>query len=413
MEFKGNGKIKFDNRNEYNCSFTIHHSDSGDTEVAINTAGNCDAVSQEFGSLTDPSLKKVMLDGQTTDGYAFRIQITVRKFNGNGTAGRFDFIGISGSITLKGSSASNPSSYLCYLTNLLFYGTHQTALANGGWTLDRLPVQLLSRDCEFRMLDDRQKFRDSFEQTKIQITSVLMIPFQAGDGFESLQAELLDICDLLSFAQGCFVSCVRVDEIDSAGTVIAIHLLTTKTRPFVGGFETIPDNTQPEPHLKLFLESSLAAYKIHKAPLQLAGFLTYYLEAKLHNTKSIKFLLACIAAESIKSNYADWQGLPRAPKNFFERVFRWIMQHTFGSSPTSFRFLLSQTFIHFGISGEKFTFIKFRNNVIHTGDENLSFPDWTREHFKLTNQLDRLFLGICNYKGKYYDLSDNFAVKST
>lgn len=388
-DFSGKGKVKLDTGNEYDCTFVIHHFESGRIEVSIKTMGSYIAISQDFGFLTNSSIKKVMLSGQTNEGYTLNTQMAVRKTEGDGINGVFDFICISDSITLNSPYTSEPSSYSCYLTNLLFYGTHKTALANDGWTLNRLPFQFIGRDCELMLLEDRQLLRDRFEENKIQITSVLTIPFKTGDNFHSIQAELFDICDLLSFAQGCFVSCVRIDEIGTSGTILTINLLSTKTRSFVGGFETIPDNTPAEPHLKLFLECSLPSYKIHKSPLQLKVFLTYYLEAKLHKTRSIKFLLACIAAEAMKSNFQSWKTLPR----------------------NNFRNLLTATFDNFGLTGEVFPFIDFRNSVVHTGDENLSFTDWKREHFKLTNQLDRLFLCICSYHGKYYDISDNFAVK--
>ncbi|MGD0036392.1 MAG: hypothetical protein ABSC53_03765 [Bacteroidota bacterium] len=411
-QYTGNGKMKFPNGNEYPCTFTIHHPDSADTEVYINTVGNYPAISADYWSLSAPTLCTVHLSGQTINGFSVATDVTINNFNGNRTLGFADFIGIANTQSLISSHTSATASYECFLTNLLFCGTHSSPLPNGGRTMDRLPVQLYGRNCELRMLASRQTLRDSLKKTKIEITACITIPASAGDTLQTIEEMFFDILSLISFAQGCFVSCVRIEEKDAAGVVTMIHLLTAKTRPFVGGFDIIPDNTPTDPHLKLFLEQALPNYLTHKSNLQLHFFLTYYLESKLHNTKSIKFLLACIAAECIKSNFAVWQGLPKAPTGWFAHLRVWMWSKVFNQSPRSFRALLTEVFRYFGITGEKFTFIKFRNYVVHTGDESLSFPDWRREHFKLVNQLDRLFLKICGYRGSYVDINDNFSIKT-
>lgn len=409
--FTGNGLVSFQNGNQYPCTFTTNHPDSADTEVRISIVGNYVHVSADYGAFSDPALRTLHLSGQTADGYSLTTDVSVSSYGGNAAANSADIVGITSTHSLQSTSILPTATYKCYLTNLLFYGTHATTFANGSWTMDRLPLSLLARDCELRMLDERHTLRDSLQKTKIQITSCLSIPAQVGDSLQAITDILFDITSLISFAQGCFVSCVRIEEIDTAGAIKSIHLLTTKTRAFVAGLEVIPDNTPPNPFLRTFLELGLPHYMRYKFDLKLPVFLTYYLESKLHNTKSIKFLLACIAAESIKFNFATWQQLPKVPTGLFARARIWVLSTLLNQSPMSFRTLLAQTFTHFGLAGEKFSFIKFRNNVVHNGDEHLSFPDWRREHFKLVNQLDRLFLKICGYSGSYLDVSDNFTIK--
>ncbi len=387
--YSGTGQVRLMSGTIIPCTFEISQKETTDIRLNMACRGSYIEIMTQIRLTDNSALNTISLSGTASNGFELApVEVPVGGLDGNSERDEAKISGPASSIHLSSPSKQATHLFRCLLVNAIF-NCIDFSPRNSGYTRDKFTARLSGRDCVFRMLNDSHTFSKILSDSRFQITSTVDIPFEAGDTVTSILELLFDIEALLSFAQGSLVSCASVEEIQVDGSVAAVHLLNPKTRPFTSGFPVIENISPAEPYLKVFLESALGGFQANKVNLQLQVFLAFYLESKLHQTKSIKFLLASIAAESIKSNFRTWQGLPQG----------------------SFINLLTATFDHFGLRGETFSFKTFRDKVVHTGDDQLAWPDFWREYSKLLNQLERLFMKVCGYNGKFLDLTDHFNAK--
>ncbi len=324
--------------------------------------------------------------GDTVDGFSFgRTEVFLRRFIDDwGEGSSLKLIFDSTHLELQKSSTSiHRSEYL--ITNLLFEGSHKNVLGNG-YDCDRIEFTVGGFRCELKKMPDYRETEDLYKEDKRpKVTSKLTIFWNEGQ-VEKPDGIAQDICWLLTFALGTTIVYISRTDFDGDLQETSIFLIDSRTRDHSGVVWVIPENKLPDKlYLNDFLENSWEGYQTYKDKLHLPLFIQYVNESKCFDLKNMKFLLLVVAAEAIKYYYWNFQDTDRGDPSFLVK--------------------LKRTFECFGINGEEFTFKDARNDVVHEGDDKLEFDEFHSEYMKLMDQLHRLFLAICGYRGKYRDVA--------
>jgi len=382
--YNGQGQIRNDSIS-LSCSFTISQMNNG------RLIGES-IIEDDFQAQKLFDQSNARISGRTTDGYILVEEpIYITKFTEHN---RISFV--LNSLKILNESVSLTPKFVKYgLTNFIFDGIDWTSMPNGEQRRDKFTLSLGGKNILVKQVNNYKEVSKIIKNEKgIDVTSEIIISCEDKQELEEFSHLVTDISTLLSFARGTRIRWIYYTLLTGNNILIEERRIHSNTRPLYNGFEVISDNTPWEPDIKTFLESCYSYYQKFKTTLKLFVPIEYYLESKSHEIQSIKFLLASIAMESLDANYRAWKSVKKRNE---------------GGPP--FRDVLDSLFKEFGLEGEDFSFIQFRNAVVHEGlVEGLVGPqsNFIKEYYKLINQIDRIILRILNYNSYYLDIRNNF-----
>jgi len=272
--------------------------------------------------------------------------------------------------------------YRIGLSNLVFLGTHSIA-KHAGKSPSRIDVRIAEQDIFLESSDWYYDLTKRLEDGPgIDVTAHLVTTDLLGN--RSLVRQICnDLCVLLSFATCNWISPLYEDCFLD-GQRIVTTLLPAKTFRYNPGERVIDAREGNE--LKEYLETTYPNYIRLKDALGMNIVMEYFVHSRLMNLFEIKYLIAAIGMECLKSHLPD----------YFAAKCKTV-------DVTSFRSSLRELFrdIPMPYQQSELDFIEVRDKIVHTG----KFPpnvECVEEYQKLLNLCDRTTLTVLGYRGKPY-----------
>jgi hypothetical protein len=279
-------------------------------------------------------------------------------------------------------SADQKVEYRIGLSNLVFIGTQGIA-GHGGSFPGRIGLRIAGQNIS---LESLQWYNDVIKRLDgglgIDVTAHLVTTDLLGNR-NPVRQICDDLCVLLSFATCNWVSPLYEDYFLN-GQKIATTLLPAKTFRYNHG-ELVIDAREGN-ELKEYLETTYPNYIRLKDALGMNIVMEYFVHSRLMNLFEIKYLIAAIGMECLKSYLSDY--FADKCKAADLKSFRSSLRELFGDISMSYQ-------------QSELDFIEVRDKIVHTG----RFPpnvDSVEEYQKLLNLCDRTALTILGYQGKPY-----------
>ena len=231
------------------------------------------------------------------------------------------------------------------LTNLEFLGDEVTEFeieGRRGWSRDTFRFQVASTEIIVRQVVN---YREVVAQMKasrsLAITAEASLELTNGTvKLESYDNMIGDICTLLSLAKGSRVTWLYSKVMGQDGALASMRIVSELSPFWVPGVALIGGTTAKE--LKEFISHSYVEYLEEKDNFNLPVAIGYYLASKSQIEWNTRFLLACIALETLVWNFAGHgtQGDLRyvVPREDFEE------RDTLANLKSSLEEVLRQTF---------------------------------------------------------------------
>jgi len=389
-EFKGEGQLVVSDELSMPCVFDCVYLDDGRILTECHAAASI--ASLPLSPFTNAA--PVQLEGYTTEG----LHLLAEK----ATTQRFEFSTAPDTpsrMLLRcprvNVSSAEPSGLaplrLAYgLTNLEFLGDEVRDFVTDGRrriSRDTFRFQVASTEITVRQVPEYREIVEQMKATRsLAVTADATV--ELPDSSASLQPwdDMMDIvCTLLSLANGSKVRWVYSKLVSQVGELVSMRMLMRPSRFWVPGGALIGGATAAE--LKAFLARSygpyLQAHDIYNLPVAIG----YYLASKSESEWNTRFLLACIAMETLKANFAK-HGSHR------------------GSFRTLVKKMLAQLKIEY--TQDDLRFIRVRDKVVHTGQLGKSFRETWGTYSNLIRLLDRIFVRILRYEGEYLNYADQW-----
>jgi len=137
-------------------------------------------------------------------------------------------------------------------------------------------------------------------------------------------------------------------------------------------------------------------YLKYEQTLDLNKLLHYYIMMKNTNYLENAYLLGCVFMEGLKHSFAKKYRTYTANSNGF------FLKPGSTKKTYSFRELIKEVYDEFNLKDADEEFINYRNEVIHQGSIDLSFPDMNNQKEKLEITIEKLLLNILGFKGELY-----------
>lgn len=311
------------------------------------------------------------------------------------------------------------------VTNFEFIGSKMSVHSNGTYASDRLPVNINSKKIIFEQISAyKNVIKDLKSKGGIDVTSEAITEFKVSNDINTISNIIDDLCLLLSFIRGTYLSWIYWDGYSSKGKVIQTYCRDCYTKPFEG---VIPIIDYRYPHdTKYFLEKCYKNYKQNKDKLGLNLAIEFYLESISLIWLEPKYLCAFLALEvlnernsSIK-NITSWRkfkdlrkeiektinhlSIYEEEKKALHRKVPEIIRY-----PLEMRLLKMFKDLSIDISGYDIKrLITLRNKIVHEGTFSEPGLDHYPDYKKLICLLDKTILGLLEYDGYYRDFLNNF-----
>jgi len=279
-------------------------------------------------------------------------------------------------------SADLQVDYRIGLTNLVFIGSH--LVTRGTRTSpSRIPLNVQGCEVSLEILgwygDIRARLSESLGT---EVTAHLITKASIAD-WHLVTKLSEDLCLLLSFASGTWVAPIYEDALLDNRPVATI-LPPAKTLPYSNADRVI--DTRNGNELREFIETAYGNYVKAKNELGMDIVIEYYVHSKSARILEIKYLIACIGMECLKSYLSGY--FAARNKNPDLRFFRGSLESLFQELSMPYR-------------SSELDFIDIRGEIVHTG----RFPtniDSVEEYYKLLNLYERTVLTVLGYRGKPY-----------
>jgi len=387
-EYRGTGKVVSELGSTVECDFVLRQSSSGKRTLSCTTS--------------DPSALRISEDNEKKRPLRCRFDGLVSQPSARVVAsqtclanstykmeqGRPETFGLEllplepVEIEYQQVSVDQKVEYRIGLSNLVFLGTHSIA-KHAGKSPSRIDVRIAEQDIFLESSDWYYDLTKRLEDGPgIDVTAHLVTTDLLGN--RSLVRQICnDLCVLLSFATCNWISPLYEDCFLD-GQRIVTTLLPAKTFRYNPGERVIDAREGNE--LKEYLETTYPNYIRLKDALGMNIVMEYFVHSRLMNLFEIKYLIAAIGMECLKSHLPD----------YFAAKCKTV-------DVTSFRSSLRELFrdIPMPYQQSELDFIEVRDKIVHTG----KFPpnvECVEEYQKLLNLCDRTTLTVLGYRGKPY-----------
>lgn len=392
-EFKGEGQLVLSDEVSVPCVFDCVYLDDGRILTECHAAASIASLS--LSRFTDAA--PVQLEGYTTEGLHFDAE--------KATAQRVQFsttLDTASKILLRCPTVNVSSPdlsdviplRLTYgLTNLDFLGDEVREFVTEGRrriSRDTFRFQVASTEVTVRQVTEYREMVEQMKATRSLAVTAEATLHLAGNS-ASLQPydDMMDlVCTLLSLANGSRIRWVYSKLVGQDARLVSMRMIMRPSRFWVPGGALIGGATAAE--LKTFLAQTYEPYLREKDVYNLPVAIGYYLASKSESEWNTRFLLACIAMETLKANFA---------------------KH--GKHRGSFRTLVKKMLAELKIdhTTDDLRFIKLRDKVVHTGGLGKSFRETWGAYSNLICLLDRVFVRILGYGDEYLDYADQWRLR--
>lgn len=323
------------------------------------------------------------------------------------------------------------------LANLEFLGDEVTEFeieGRRGWSRNTFRFQAASTEIIVRQVDNyRQAVAEMKARRTLAVTAEASLELTRDVTDLEPYDEMMDaVCVLLSLAKGSRVTWLYSKAIDQDGALASMRIVSELSPFWVPGVALIGGATAKE--LKELVADAYQPYLQEKERFNLPVAIGYYLASKSEIEWNTKFLLACIALETLVGNFAEHgtQGdlryiIPR--KDFEERNTLASLKSLLGEvlrekfpgltdiqvddalvkvqemNRRSLRRLVKRMLAELEIEHDDLSFIALRGRVVHAGTLAKSFHETFGHYSNLICLLDKIFLKVLRYEGEYLDYS--------
>jgi len=429
-QYAGEGELLSADGHKFDGKFEVAQTCSGRLvglfypDASIGTGVNMIDRTRRYGFID------YTLTGSTNDSFGLEAKVYVvgHKPWPDVSRGPADTLTLSGRELLLHSKSpkSRIEEYHFGLTNLEFTGCESSILESGGRARDKTTMDLSGLHVTLRQLPDYKLIlKELIKKGGIDVTAEAIVRVTKKHDPDELSSILDDVCLLLSFARGTYMSWVYRDAFDKGGRLIASFSRNGYTKPF-HGTEPLIDSTKNPEDLRYFLETCCGAYREAKDVLGLKLSLEYYIEAKSLVLMEPKYLTAFLPLEVLSSRYPERRIIltKKEFKTVRVEVAKLIQSLSLNKGKTSqltknisalnnipIRQSLKGLFENLSVrltDAELGRLIRLRNKIVHEGiwgdDEPSHYPDYK----KLVSILDRTLLKILGYDGYFLDCLNGF-----
>lgn len=439
-ELRGEGQVRLPDGPVATCAFSCVQLADGRILIECHLLGG--AVLELFAVLINESPRADWrLQGLTVDGLDVRVKEALSNRLELRTGGQMPskvlFICNEVNVFSPETARIAPAHLTYGLANLEFVGDEATEVEIEGkrrWAMDTFRFQIASAKIRVRqVMNYRQVVRQMKDRRSLAITAEANLEL-AGDVVElRTYDELMDaICILLSLANGSKVSWLYSKVTDQDRKLASMRMLSKVSLFWLPGGPLIGGTTAKE--VKQFVAHSYGAYMDEKEKYNLPVAIGYYLASKCAMEWNTRFLLACIALETLVGNFAQHasQGDIRyiVPKGDFEErqrsaalksLLKEALLKTFPQlgdddlddalvklpelNRRSFRRCVKRMLAELDIEHDDLRFIELRSQVVHTGTVGSGFRETWGHYTNLIDLLDQIFLRILRYEGEHLQYS--------
>lgn len=442
--YRGEGAMTYDDGQKLTCKFEAGQLNNGEVLLLC----DFDSPPPFFNELSP-----VKFEGKTSEGFELWADGGVS--GTNYLPGRQAGSSQSGEafrlreMFVRMAKDDRPHSARFGLTNFKFIGTeaHKTARSH----VLALPLNLQScasltkikivpvEDYEYVIL--RAQTLHGIEVTCEAFGEIL-----TGGGVERLTETVDDLCRLLSVARGTKVQWIYRDLYDENGVCVSRYHYSAVTKPYCA-LVILDPYAEGRHETKIFLEGAYAPYIQKRDSYKLnQGTIDAYLDAKAdHDYLETRGAKLAVALEKLKAVFFAASGGTAKEFILDEAVFEKLvapLQKAIdgvleGAVPDktthqaianegkvlslnrrSFSYALRKLCkdIDLKVSATEIEmFIQFRNKLVHTGEfycvaattneraKCPPLPTAAEEYYFLVNFLDRIFLRLLGYSGRYVD----------
>jgi len=322
------------------------------------------------------------------------------------------------------SKNSSYSKMIIPITNFEFKGL-QTFLRPDGTTVNTLALEVAGIKFEiFPKHDFSVSLPESLITRPCKVTSYIEVDLtQSYLPYDELLKVVDNVCVLLSFARGTWITWPFYQLLDQNGKVVKIHHRKTFTSNF--GIRPLKVMEYSE-KLKNFIETSYEKFVHLETEYGISQTIKILAEAKsMSSMGEINALTVTTAVDILRARWADKNGMSFIfEKSFFSKITK-LLQHQLSEILMEF-FNISQTLINEILpklsdfnrysfrtvlveiinktkadlnEAEIRAFIESRNKLVHQGRFKSSTPqDRFRELLSLFKFADNLILGLLGYK---------------
>ncbi len=382
--YRGSGKINSEGIEE-DCTFQCTQYSTGDIEASCWIQKTGEIFKKVMNSFGSPTLLSCTVKGYTDEGYLFEIDDATcggLKANFDGPA-EVKIYPENFRISVASKDKSKTSKVVYSLVNLEYNGYQVREYRGKEYRLSDIPTKLSDGGL---MITQVQNYKEVMKRLRdrggVDVTAEVIFEERTDIDYNVQESILENLCLLLSLAKGTIINWVYCTSYDSNNNFLEIFARRAYTTEFQSGFGMIDTRARYKEDLKYFVEKCYDQLKVEKRRMGLDTAISYYLESKRHPAKEIKFLLASIMMETLKSNYKNIRRLAKR---------------------MDFRHVLEKLFNEYGIVDYNLDFIDLRNVVVHEGLLNISLKDFWEEYQKLIRLADETFMKILRYDGYYIE----------
>jgi len=270
------------------------------------------------------------------------------------------------------------------LSNFLFDGKEATQRGQQ-WIRDTLRCVLNGKEVRLVQLPDFKQIEEHLKEFRDVRTTCELKVIGKYKEISSLRELSRNTQYLCSLASGNYVT-KMYEDIFKEKILLETNLFPLKTYPFSNIEPLIDTSLRGINEFKEYLEGTYLQYVKLKDPLGLPYTIEFFVTSKLYPPMEVEFLLTTTTLECLESYFADWKKI--GPEKI--------------SMKKKTRRILDEFKVPHSSSELEFDYI--RNFIVHEG----RFPPYCERHnalMGLRNLVDRLFLGILEYRGKpYYNI---------
>ena len=438
-EFRGEGQLALPNQPAVPCEFTCVRLEDG------RILAECHLLSgvEFFNALDSGSaLGGLRLEGRTIEGSDILVTeayLLKRKLRVDTTTTVRVLLSCR-QVDVSGSAATRvtPAGLIYGLSNLEFRGDEWTAYeveGRRGTRSDTFRFQVASTEIVVRRVKDYDQVVEQMKSRRsLAVTAEASLELTRDPADLRSYDDIMGvICTLMSLAKGNRVDWIYSKLTDRDGELISMYVPSKLVPSWAFGGPLIGGATATR--LKEFVAHSYDPYLQEQARFNLPVAIGYYLASKSETEWYTRFLLACIATETLVSNFAE-KGTQKdlrwiVPQKDFkkkrpevETLLQEALQDTFpGLSNDQIKAALAKVLElnrppfrdqvtcmleHLGIEydDDHLKFVSLRHKVIHTGVLRAGIRETFGRYQNLICLLDKIFLKILDWEGEHLDYSD-------
>ena len=309
------------------------------------------------------------------------------------------------------------------LTNLLFEAPTTTPLSNGGWNRGVMPLQLGPHRVRIVWAPDYQEAREYLKaRRRIRVTAHAFL--SATVPIEEACDVVADLQALLSLAHGTLITWVCCDFINEDSQCVYSYHRAAVTRPYNGSLPMIDDRRYPD--VPRFIESTFGRFGEKREErglrtiaqaipdIRTTGFLQTRCLQALSTLEYVIGTDATLSGSAFIYNEDDYSAASKPIRDAIRALFqlafpksrqdqlRQVSEHLAGLNYTSFARRLAGGAKRLDVTlddGDIPSIRQTRNDLVHRG--RFATADPNTEFRRVLSVLDRLVMGILQYRGPY------------